>query len=107
MTGHADGMARFLDEDTVIGNKPLFQKCLSQRIKAVLAQAGIHALDSPYYESSTGGGYYPNFPETNETFFLPVFDSNIARSAVDAAQQIFTKAVVPIQIRAIAAEGAV
>ncbi len=33
MTGHADGMVRFLDEDTVVGNNVVFQNGLEQRIK--------------------------------------------------------------------------
>lgn len=107
MTGHADGMARFVDEDTVIGNTTPYQNGLEQQIKAVLAQEKIQVINFPYYTppKESAAGCYLNFLETDKTIFLPVFGSNMDSSAVEEARRIFAKAVVPVRIDVIAAEG--
>lgn len=107
MTGHADGMVRFVDEDTVIGNDVPAINGLEQRIKRVLRGRGIHVIDFPY-QSATGGsavGCYLNFLETDHCIFLPVFGLPTDEKAVSAAQKIFGREIVPVNIREIAAEG--
>lgn len=107
MTGHADGMARFVDEDTVIGNATPYQNGLEQRVKAALKQRGLRVIDFPYYSSPgiSAAGCYLNFLETDSHIFLPVFGSDMDCQAVEAAEQLFPKAIVPVQINEIAADG--
>lgn len=107
MTGHADGMVRFVDEDTVIGNATPYQNGLEQRIKAALKQEGFRVIDFPYYASPKGSaaGCYLNFLETDSHILFPVFGSDMDHRAVEAAKQLFPKTIVPVQINEIAAEG--
>lgn len=106
-TGHADGMVRFVNEYTAIGNRVDTKNGLEQQIRRVLIQHGIDVLDFPY-ESSRGisaEGCYLNFLETDTCIFLPKFGRAMDREVIAAATRIFPKTVVPVEIGAIAREG--
>ena len=107
LTGHADGMVRFADEDTVIGNATSFQNGLEQRIRAVLEREGLSVIGFPYCESSgiSAAGCYLNYLETSEHIFLPVFGIGMDELAIEAAKRIFTKTIVPVRIDEIASDG--
>ena len=107
MTGHADGMVRFVDETTVIGNNPLSPKGLEWRIKQKLKKHGIKVLDFPYFESSdiSAVGTYLNFLETDDKIFLPIFGHEMDDEAIAAAKSIFSKVIVPVRCEDIAKEG--
>lgn len=107
MTGHADGMVRFVDNDTVVGNATSYQNGLEQRIKEVLALCGINTIDFLYFPSPGGSaaGCYLNYLETYDHIFLPVFGSDTDQKAIQAAERIFSKEIVPLRIDEIAAQG--
>lgn len=107
MTGHADGMVRFVDENTVVGNATSYQNGLEQRIKEVLALHGINTIDFPYYSASgiSAEGCYLNYLETYDHIFLPVFGSDMDQEAIQRAEEVFSKQVVPVRIDEIAKEG--
>jgi len=108
LTGHADGMVRFVDEDTVIGNDTPYRNGLEQRIKSILDDSGVAVIDFPYYFSPQGSaaGCYLNFLETNCHILLPTFEHEMDNRAVKLAEQLFPqKGVVPVQINEIAARG--
>lgn len=107
MTGHADGMVRFLDEDTVAGNAAPFRHGLEGRVKAALAREGLTVVDFPYFFRSqdSAEGCYLNWLETEGCIFLPVFGHVLDGEAVRAAEQLFAKTVVPVRFNEIAAEG--
>lgn len=109
MTGHADGMVRFVNENTVIGNYVPSKKGLEQRIKTVLQDYGINVIDFPYFSSSNNSaiGCYLNFLETERYIFMPVFGNELDGKAIASAKGIFTKMIVPININEIAKEGGV
>lgn len=109
MTGHTDGMVRFVDENTVIGNHVPSKNGLEQRIKSVLERYGIDVIDFPYYSSPKGSavGCYLNFLETDTHIFLPVFDSEMDEKAISAAENIFSKIIMPVNINEIAKKGGV
>ncbi len=109
MTGHSDGMVRFIDETTVIGNCVPSENGLEQRIKSVLQNHGINVIDFPFYYSSqlSAVGCYLNFLETERNIFLPVFNSTMDNKAVESAEKIFSKRIVPVNINEIAKEGGV
>ena len=109
MTGHADGMVRFVNENTVIGNYVPSKKGLEQRIQSVLQGYGIDVIDFPYFSSSNDSavGCYLNFLETERHIFLPVFGNELDGKAIASAKGIFTKMIVPININEIAKEGGV
>ena len=93
MTGHADGMVRFVDENTAIGNCVPSKNGLEQRIKAVLKGYKIDVTDFPYYSSpkNSAAGCYINFLETEEHIFLPVFDNAMDDKAIKRAEEFFSR----------------
>lgn len=109
MTGHADGMVRFVSENTAVGNasKSLFG--LESHIKTVLRNHGIEVYDFPYFDSKGGSaiGCYLNFLETEDFLFLPVFGADTDGGAIDTANHIFNKTLVPININEISEDGGV
>lgn len=109
MTGHADGMVRFVDENTAIGNCVSSKNGLEQRIKAVLKDYKIDVTDFPYYSSpkNSAAGCYLNFLETEEHIFLPVFDNAMDDKAIKRAEEVFFKTIVPVGCNEIAEQGGV
>lgn len=107
MTGHADGMVRFVDENTVIGNRVPAKNGLEQQIRAVLCEHGIDTVDFPYYSSPKGSaaGCYLNFLETTSHILLPVFGHPMDHEAIREAESLFSKTIVPVDIHEIAEEG--
>lgn len=107
MTGHADGMVRFVDEYTALGNDVSEEHGLEQEIKKILERQGIRVIDFPYYDSPgiSAEGCYLNYLETYDHIFLPVFGSEMDQKAIQMANEIFSKQVVPVRINEIAKEG--
>ena len=107
-TGHADGMVRFIDENTVIGNDLPSKNGLEQRIKRVLLYHGIDVIDFPYQRakgSISALGSYINYLETESYIFLPTFGIDMDAYAITQARQILPKKVVPIHVREISQHG--
>ena len=116
MTGHADGMVRFLDENTVLGNEPIEGGELEAKIKQRLNDHGINVIDFPYYETGnvkngidSAAGSYLNYLETERCIFLPQFGGKRNRDAEAAtkAGELFQKEIVPILCAELAAHGGV
>lgn len=107
MTGHADGMVRFVDEQTVAGNRTPYRFGLEARIKEVLRRQGIRVVDFPYFGSpkDSAVGCYLNFLETEQEILLPVFGVPMDSEAVSAAERIFRKPIIPVNINEIAEQG--
>lgn len=107
MTGHADGMVRFVNENTVVANAPLSPFGFETKVKKALQNHGIEVLDFPYFDSNGDSaiGCYLNFLETEQAIFLPVFSVDTDNKAVQTAKHIFHKAIIPVNINEIAAYG--
>lgn len=107
ITGHADGMVRFIDENTAIGNCSSYLFGVEKNIKMVLRNHGIEVIDFPYFNSpkDSAVGCYLNFLYTEQVLFLPVFGVDADQKAVKAAEQLFVKKVVPVNIGEIAVQG--
>lgn len=107
MTGHADGMVRFVNENTVVANAPLSPFGFETKVKKALQNHGIKVLDFPYFDSNGDSaiGCYLNFLETGQAIFLPVFSVDTDNKAVQTAKHIFHKAIIPVNINEIAADG--
>lgn len=107
MTGHADGMVRFVNESTAIGNYSKYPHGLEGRIKSVLRCHGIEVFDSPYFSSpkDSAVGCYINFLDTEQHLFLPVFGVDMDDDAVHFAEGLFKKPIVPVKINEIAVKG--
>jgi agmatine deiminase len=95
-TGHADGMVRFLDNNTVIINdyskeKPEFQRAF----KIALDNAGLDYIEIPYnpYDNKTNGqanGDYINFLQMQNTVIIPTFGIKEDEIAVRQFEQLFS-----------------
>lgn len=107
MTGHADGMVRFVDENTVVTNAPLSSFGFETKVKKSLQNYGFNVIDFPYFYSKgdSAVGCYLNFLETGQAIFLPVFGVDTDNKAVQTAKHIFHKAIIPVNINEIAVDG--
>lgn len=109
MTGHADGVVRFVNENTVIGNALTYKSSYEQKVKRTLEKHGISCLDFPYFDSKgiSAVGSYLNFLETEKHIFLPVFGGVQDETAVKRAKKIFDKKIIAVNINGIAEKGGV
>lgn len=109
MTGHADGMVRFIGETAAVGNYSGSAYGVEANIRATLRAHGIEVYDFPYFDSKgdSAVGCYLNFLETEQCLFLPVFGVEADKKAISAAKSFFNKTIVPVNINEIAKQGGV
>ena len=109
MTGHADGMVRFVDENTVVTNATMSPYGFETKVKKSLQNYGFNVIDFPYLDSKgdSAVGCYLNFLETEQAIFLPVFGVDMDSEAVETAKNIFNKTIIPVNINEIAKDGGV
>lgn len=107
MTGHADGMVRFVGENTAIVNAPLSPYGFETKVKKSLQNHGIEVVDFPYFYSKgdSAVGCYLNYLETEKSIFLPVFGVDTDNEAIELAKNIFDKTIIPVNINDIAKYG--
>ena len=110
MTGHADGVVRFVNENTALGNASPCKYGYEQKVKNALKEHGISVLDFPYFDSAgySAVGSYLNYLETETHIFLPVF-GNVQEDekAIKCAKEIFNKEIITVNINSIAEDGGV
>lgn len=109
MTGHADGIIRFVNEKTVLGNTSPCKNGYEQKVKQTLKKCGISVIDFPYFDSAgiSAVGSYLNFLETEKHVFLPVFGNERDETAVKCAKEVFNKKIITVNINGIAEKGGV
>lgn len=107
MTGHADGMVRFVDENTVVTNAPLSPYGFETKVIKSLQNYGFNVIDFPYFYSKgdSAVGCYLNYLETEKSIFLPVFGVDTDNEAIELAKNIFDKTIIPVNINEIAEYG--
>lgn len=107
MTGHADGMVRFVDENTAVTNAPLSSFGFETKVKKSLQNYGFNVIDFPYFYSKgdSAVGCYLNYLETEKSIFLPVFGVDTDNEAIKLAKNIFDKTIIPVNINEIAKYG--
>lgn len=98
MTGHADGMVRFVDRNTVLGNdREQEHKYWKNKINKILKEKGIDYIDIPFIdhqEKKYPGhaiGCYVNYLEVENLIVIPIFEieNNKDREVYDMFRQIF------------------
>ena len=89
MTGHADGMVRFIDENKVVCNDTGAK--LERDITTILNKHGIEVIPFPFEEC------YINYLETEKYIFLPLFDIPYDDEAYNRAKKILLKPIVPVK----------
>lgn len=108
MTGHADGMVRFIGENTAIVNAPMLPYGFEEKVKKTLQKHGINnVIDFPFFcsKDDSAVGCYLNFLETEQAVLLPVFSVDSDNEAINKAKSIFNKTIIPININEIAEDG--
>lgn len=80
MTGHADGMVRFVNRNTILGNKLADEyKYWRDGMQKVIEQYGLKYIDVPFFlpkdpkHPLSAIGVYVNYLEVNNLIILPVF----------------------------------
>lgn len=87
MTGHADGMVRFVNRNTILGNK-LSDELIYWRdgMNKVIEKYGLTYLDVPFFTTknsskhkgvATAIGVYVNYLEVNDLLIVPVFGKEV------------------------------
>lgn len=98
MTGHADGMVRFVDRNTVIGNdREQEYKYWKNEINKVLKNYGLDYIDIPFLEHKERNypyhaiGCYVNYLEVDNLIVIPIFETekNKDQEVYDKFRMIF------------------
>lgn len=110
-TGHADGMIRFLDEDTVFINDYSKEIKFRKKIIKALEDAGLGFIEVPYnpYANKANDqaiGIYVNFLQIQDIIFVPTFGIKEDDNAIKHFKKYFKK-VEPVYCRGIAEDGGV
>jgi agmatine deiminase len=113
MTGHADGMVRFVNRDTLLGNNRADEyKYWREGIQTAIDKYGLTYIDIPFFEPKdskhplSAVGIYVNYLEVNNLIVLPVFGRDEDKQAVDIIQNAFPERVVEtIDYNEVAFEG--
>lgn len=102
-TGHADGMIRFADSDTVLVND-LEQdlKYMKEAIKKALEAANLKYVNFPWFEHKVKGntdhaiGIYLNYLEVDNLIIMPVFgvEGNRDAEALAKLQEVFPDKII-------------
>lgn len=113
-TGHADGMVRFVDRNTIVGNNHTQEYIYWQEgIKKVLKTYNLTYIDMPCVIKSkdpkhpdSAIGIYVNYLELNNLIVLPIFGREEDKEAVAVLKKAFpNKAIETINYNDVALEG--
>ena len=113
MTGHADGMVRFVDYDTILGNNRSDEyKYWTYSIEKVLKEKSLKYIDVPFFEPKDSKhplsaiGVYVNYLEVNNLIVLPVFGREEDKQVIRILQETFpNKLIETINYDDVAYEG--
>jgi len=114
MTGHADGMLRFVSGDTLIGNRLSEEsKPIRDDINRMLDRYHFNYIDLPFFEDDTQNHYsaigiYVNFLEISDVILFPIF--NHPKQKNDEALEIMKNSfperkIIPLNIDAVGKDG--
>lgn len=113
-TGHTDGMVRFIDRNTLLGNDRAKEyKYWRDGMSEVLAKYHLNYIDVPFFEDKSDRkhkdsaiGVYVNFLELNNLIIAPIFNTEMDKEAIAVIQKAFpNKQIETIDYRDVAQEG--
>ena len=113
MTGHADGMVRFVDRNTILGNDRAkeFQNW-RKGIQKVIDQYKLTYIDIPFFEDKdrkhpiSAIGIYVNYLEVNDLIVIPIFNRDEDKQALEILKKTFpNKIIETIDYSDVAKEG--
>lgn len=116
VTGHADGMVRFIDENTILGNNLSNDyEYIKKGITKVCKEATLEYIDVPYFmlkkdhkHEMNAMGIYVNYLEVDNIIVLPVFgvEGNKDKEVIELFHKIFPDRVIEtIDYNEVAQEG--
>ena len=113
MTGHADGMVRFVNRNTILGNNRANEyKYWREKMQKVIDKYGLTYIDVPFFEPKdpkhplSAIGIYVNYLEVNNLIVMPVFDRDEDKQAIDIIQKAFPDRIIEtIDYNDVALEG--
>ena len=113
MTGHADGMVRFVNRDTILGNNLEAEyKYWREGMQKVIEKFNLKYLNMPFFVPKdskhplSAVGIYVNYLEVNNLIVLPVFGREEDNQAITIIKEAFPdKAVETIDYNDVAYEG--
>jgi len=104
LTGHADGMVRFVDRNTILGNErlPNEYKYMKQGLQKAIDTYNLTYIDVPFFEDKdpdhplSAIGIYVNYLEVNNLIVVPVFNHEKEKNkkAVDIIQKAFPNKII-------------
>ncbi len=109
-TGHADGMVRFVDKYTILGNRLADDyKYIQEDRRKIIEKYNLTYIDVPFFTTDNHDsaiGVYLNYLEVNDLIVVPVFGRNEDKQAVDIIQKAFpNKVIETINYNEVAMEG--
>ena len=114
-TGHADGLVRFINDNTVLGNDLNFEfDYWTRGMKKVLEKYGLEYSNMPMFDYKDNNypdsaiGCYINYLEIGNLIIFPIFDvsNNKDKQAVDLVKSVYpNKQIETININDIARHG--
>ena len=112
-TGHADGMVRFVNRNTILGNSLESEfKYWRDGMQKVINQYDLKYIDVPFFEQKdrkhpdSAIGIYVNYLEVNNLIVVPVFGREEDKQAIDIIQKAFPdKIIETINYNDVAQEG--
>lgn len=102
-TGHADGMVRFVDENTVIGNElSKDTESMKKAMERAMRLANLRYIEFPYFDYEIKGnddhaiGVYLNYLEVGDLIVMPVFGypGNKDTEALTKLKEVFPDKVI-------------
>ena len=111
LTGHADGMVRFVNRDTLLGNNLEAEfKYWREGMQKVLTEYKLSYINVPFFEdkahSDSAIGVYVNYIEVNNLLVVPVFGREQDKEVIDILHKAFPdKLIETIDYSNVALEG--
>ena len=113
MTGHADGMVRFVNRNTILGNQLADEyKYWREGMQKVLEQYGLTYIDVPFFMPKdpkhplSAVGVYVNYLEVKNLIVLPVFGRDEDEQVISIIKGIFPDRIIEtIDYNEVAKEG--
>lgn len=113
LTGHADGMVRFVNGNTILGNQLAGDyKYMQDGMQKVIETFNLTYIDIPYFQDKdpkhpySAIGIYVNYLEVNNLIVLPVFGRDEDNQVVEILHKTFpNKQIETINYDEVAKEG--
>lgn len=114
LTGHADGMVRFVDRNTIIGNKLDNEyQYIKNGMQKAIDQFGLKYISMPFFIDKkdpkhpySAIGVYVNYLEVNDLIVMPIFGRDEDNQAFKIMRQTFPdRTIETIDYNDVALEG--